>query len=340
MNSRWSRIKRGVRHSLLGLSLLLVGCSITTTPSTNTKSNLTIEVPENPVLYVQNQQLWLAGNAVEDTQQLPTLGGAVSNVAWVNDHQIIYTVAVSGRYQTWLQDFTTGQSRYLTDWRIVPEQLLASPNQAAITVLSDGALYVVALADGQRSRIHEGVVAQAWSPTGQQIVFTTTDGRLLLQDISFDFSLDTPLELLSGSVTAPVFLDEHTVAYEGQWEGHYTIVALDLINQTTTALTSLRFDATDANHTSIQPQLDGEQILYTRTDDTTNESNVWFIHRSKDAPKLILTKVEHPAWTQDPNLIYYKMGDALWRATSSGFNKVKVAESVAIFATPNYIVEL
>lgn len=319
---------------LVSVVLVLTGCGLPFSKDIVATPTVTVVIPEHPLLYVQNERLWLSDATGGNATQLSGVAGSVSTPAWIDQTNILYTVAVGEGYETWLEDLTTRKTIHLTDWKAKPTFLAVAPNHAAVVVLVEQELYVVALANSQRIRIHEAVLNAAWSPSSQQIIFTTQDGRLLLQDIGLDFTLDSPLVLLEQTIAAPLFLDDHTIAFEAIWEEQYTLLTLDLVTQVITPLTSLRFNSTASSTTSLSLQPDGEQILYTRLDDATQELNIWTLHRIKDAPKLILTKAHYPLWSTDSDNIYYLIENELWRSTNNGFDKTKIADSVTAVATP------
>lgn len=321
---------------LIVLLPLLAGCGLDYTKSSSIAPTppVALVIPDQPMLYVQNDLLWLSDGNADNATQLADVAGAMSTPAWIDETHILYTVAVGNVFETWMEDLVTRKTTHLTDWRTAPSHVTVAPNHAAITVLVEHELYVVALATGARARIHEAAIAEAWSPSSQQIVFTTQDGRLLSQDIGLNFTLDTPVTLLEQMVAAPLFLEEHIVVFEGAWEDYYTVLTLDIITKIITPLTSLRFSSADvtATHLSLQPT--GNQIVYTRSDDTTHELNVWMINREKDLSKLILTKAYQPLWSTDPNILYYFMDHNVWRSTTSGFDKIKILSSITALATP------
>ncbi|MFA5995386.1 MAG: hypothetical protein WCW27_06130 [Patescibacteria group bacterium] len=310
--------------------LIGTGCAGSLTLPNVPTEKLTL--PEAPVVYATTKQLLLNDNQINNSLTVPVLA------AWFDTEHILIVEKNQGTsYQIWKQNVINGERTFITSCAIQLQFLAVAPNQEALLLIAEQDLYVLPLVTTQLTRIHEGVLSAQWSLDSKRIVFNTTDNRLLLQQIGLEFKLDTPLVLLTETVASPIFLDERTLAYEGQWENMVTIIANDLITQETKPLTSLRFVQADANSV-VRLSPNSELLLYSRQDNNTGDNNIWVIHRNKDVPKLILTKANAPIWSKTNDRIYYFSAGALWQASDNGFDKIQLNQQALFVAAPTSLI--
>jgi len=310
------------RLACLALVIGLVGCSQVQPELT------TLVLPEHALLYSTTGQVWVSDPAAQSTQPIHTVPGDVQSAIWLHTSKaIVYVVKVNDYFQIWQQSLASSEQQpvLLVASHTLPEQLTVSANDHFLSYLEGDVVFVFDMTTLQRSRIYEGATAIAWSPTGRQFVVSTLDQRLLNYTYALDGTLAEPTTIVARAVAAPVFVNNHMVAFQGMVGEQYGLQLLDLTTQLVTTISSLRFDTSDATVRLVLAP-DAKTLLYTRPDDSSHFSTVWAIPLTQDVPQLILNNAKGLGWTTDSKNIYYQstVDQALYQATATGLNKMKL----------------
>lgn len=339
----------------VGALLLLVfitGCSSNTYSNkvSTTQSTAERSIPTNPVVFVRDGQV-IVSDATGETQQDITDDAYVHSAPiWLPDEEtIVYVTQINSHFELWKHNVRTNASELLIGLTNEPMQLAASPNGLYLLYIADDNLYVLDFETGLTERMYEGVLSASWSFDSKKIVYATTDTvsggqRLLLQEFGINGSLTDAVVLLDQAVVSPVFLNARTVLYEADWDGQYTVLALDLDTVTAEPFTSLRFNALDtAASILIEPA--GRRVLYSRHDDATEQSNVWMIDPSNTTTSLVLTNVAGAIWSSEAERIFYVdlqpdeenvLLPAVYSATAAGLQKQEVSANSHSVVSPVY----
>lgn len=311
----------------------LAGCSLTTT--NDQVNNQVFELAVDPIAYIQNDQVWLAdSDGTNQTQITNDSFSHFSPVWFPNKTSLLYGVNTGEYYELWMYDVTQSQSKFILATKQLPQEISVAPNSKYILYFEGDNLNLFDIESTSGIRLHEGAVDAAWSPDSKSILFTTNDQRVLLQDFSIKSELTDPKVVLEEDIRKPQFVDQNTIVYEGSVDNEVTLKEFDLVTQTSKPISSLRFSEFGATDIIIEP--DGKRALYIRPDEVTLLANIWLVHLSKDLPKLILTNVQTPIWSQLSDTIIYvdsviKENDTvvpvIYTATASGLNKTSVIEN-------------
>lgn len=322
-------VGRGFSWLMICLSscLWLVGCSQVIQPTTQLNQ---LDVPAQPVLHTTAGELWLTDEAGKQAQVITTQPGQVQAVTWLHDASaLVYVVQVGEYFQLWeLPVDQTVQEKLLFATHVLPEQMVVSPNNQWLTYFEGTNAFVVDLATGDRRRVYEDATGLAWSPTSRQFIVTTTDQRVLSYQYNVHSVLGDPTVVAAPVMQAPVFLNDHTIIFEGQVDSQFAIESFDLTTQITTPASSLRFSTSDATvRLTLSP--DKKQLLYSRVD------GVWVIDLSSGTPKRILSNAQGLAWTSDSRTVWYEFlpEQAIYQATSAGLNKTELFSNTTTLST-------
>lgn len=133
--------------------------------------------------YVQTDSLHLVGRdgSLVDTHEPATAPLAVVNTA---GDQVAYVQAVDDKVQVLLYTVTSGDNQPIMPLTVLPEAIFFTSTDTALAILADGQLYVYWLAQQRTRRVHEGVTAAYFLPSGQTIVYRTTTGVVLQRDLT------------------------------------------------------------------------------------------------------------------------------------------------------------
>lgn len=316
----------------------LAGCSLTTTKEQ--VNNRVFQLPVDPIAYIQNDQVWLAGSdGSVQTQITDDSFSHFSPVWFPNKTSLLYGVDTAEYYELWMYDVAQGLSKFILATKQLPQEISIAPNSKYILYFEGDNLNLFDIESTSGIRLHEGAVDAAWSPDSKSILFTTNDQRVLLQDFSIKSELTDPKVVLEEDIRKPQFVDQNTIVYEAKIDesgedNEVTLKEFDLVTQTSKPISSLRFSEFGATDIIIEPG--GKRALYIRPDEVTLLANIWLVHLSKDLPKLILTNVQTPVWSQLSDTIIYvdsviKGNDTvvpvIYTATASGLNKTSVIEN-------------
>lgn len=316
----------------------LAGCSLTTPE--NQVNNPVFQLPVDPIAYIQNDQVWLASSdGTSQTQITSDSFSHFSPVWFPNTTSLLYGVDSGDYYELWMYDVTQGQSKFILASKQQPQEISIAPNSKYLLYFEGDNLYLFDIESTSGIRLHEGAIDATWSPDSKSILFTTNDQRVLLQDFSIKSELTDPKVVLEEEIRKPQFVDQNTIVYEARINedginNEVTLKEFDLVTLESKPISSLRFSEFGATDIIIEP--DGKRALYIRPDDVTLLANIWLVHLSKDLPKLILTNVQTPIWSQLSDTIIYvdsavKENDTvvpvIYTATTSGLNKTSVIEN-------------
>lgn len=316
----------------------LAGCSLTAT--TNQVDNQDFQLPVDPIAYVHNDHIWLAGSDGSSQTQITNDTFIHFSPVWFpNKTSLIYGVNTGQYNELWMYDVARGQSKFILGTKKVPQHISIAPNNKYVLYFEGDSLYLFDIESASGIRLHEGAVDATWSPDSKSILFTTNDHRVLLQEFSIKSELTDPKVVLEEEIRKPQFVDQNTIVYEARIDedgvdNEVTLKEFDLVTQESKSISSLRFSEFGAIDIIIEPS--GKRALYIRPDDVTLLANIWLVHLSKDLPKLILTNVQRPIWSQLSDTIIYvdsaiKENDTvvpvIYTATASGLNKTRVIEN-------------
>ncbi len=326
-----------MRKWLLLLALAAcAGCSLSNNINNNQSTTSTVLsgqiLPANPIAYIQDDQVWVASSDGANQTQLTNDTFAHFSPVWFPDQtKLLYGVSTGKYNELWTYDLTQGQFEFVLATQLVPRTISISPNNQFILYFEGETLQLFDIESNSGIRLHEGAVDATWSPDSKSIVFTTNDNRVLLQDFSIKSELVDPTVLFEGEIRKPQFVDQNTIIYEGKIDEEVTLIEFDLVTSESKAISSLRFADFGAIAIIVEPN--GKRALYIRPDEVTLLSNIWLIHLSKDLPKLILTNVQTPIWTQLSDTIMYidstisdngEVIPVLYTATAAGLNKTEI----------------
>lgn len=293
------------------------------------------QFPDQAVAYVTDNHIWISNSDGTDARRLPAEHSQSElSPVWSADHtKLIYVAHTTEEFYE-IRFFmpATGQEITLIAGREQPFALQPSPNGTHLMYQVGTNLFVLDMETQERTRIHEGVQSAAWSFTGKQFVFATTDNRLLLQDYSLKGEFSDPVTVLEQAVSAPVFVKAHVLAFETAWDDEYTAVTYNMQTQELEPISNLRFTSLEpTTRLTLEPL--GTRLLYVRTDDITSLPNVWVIDTGHSEPQLILTNAAHAVWSEPQDHIYYvvEKNDAddnlvrtVYTATAAGLQKTEL----------------
>lgn len=133
--------------------------------------------------YVQADQLHVVerDGILVDTLQLATIPLAVVNYA---GDQVVYVQAVDDKFQVQLYSVNKAASQPIMPLTVAPTTIFFAAGDTALALLADDQLYVYLLAQQRTIRVHEGVTAAYFLPSGQSIVYRTTSGAVLQRDLT------------------------------------------------------------------------------------------------------------------------------------------------------------
>ncbi len=133
--------------------------------------------------YVQADQLHVVerDGTLVDTLQLATTPLAVVNYA---GDQVVYVQAVDDKFQVQLYSVSKAASQPFMPLTVAPTTMFFAAGDTALAILADDQLYVYLLAQQRTIRVHEGVTAAYFLPSGQSIVYRTTSGAVLQRDLT------------------------------------------------------------------------------------------------------------------------------------------------------------
>lgn len=300
-------------------------------------------IPISPILYIEDDSLWMADAVGNDAVNISQSSDDHFAPVWFpNEVEVAYGVVIDDYYELWNQDIQTGSSEFLVGTKELPHDLQVSPNNQYLMYFEADNLYMLDIEQKTRTRLYEGAISADWSPDGKQIVYLTSDNRLLLQDFKLDEDLSEPLLLLEQEVVSPIFIDTDLIAYETDWDGEYTVLALDLRSFEAEPITSLRFSSLQPS-SKLRLEPNGSRLMYIRQDDVTELPNAWVFHMESDAPKLILTNVYNAIWSAEENMIFYldstlinkdEIQTMIYSATDNGLSKTEIITGAHSVVTP------
>lgn len=312
---------------LVSVCFLLIGCAV----QPILQSSQSQVVPQYPIAYLHEQRLWLADHNNHDATPLTPMNASITTAAWMPQAKaIVYSMQRDHFYELWVQNVSSHQAVFIIATTAIPEQITISSNGNYLLYIAAGDLYFVDLNSKIQQRVASDVTQLAWSTSSKQFAYVLTSGQLNIQTLGPKGKLPDPLLLSMQAVSAPLFLDNQTLAFEGSWENQYAILTMDLSTQKIQPLTSLRFPHLSSN-SSLVLQSQAKLLLYSRDD------SVWVFSRSGDQPQLILTKSINTIWGSAPNELYYltKTTEAqsepdLYQASAKGFNITKIGSATAV----------
>lgn len=94
-----------------------------------------------------------------------------------NQSNALYTVKLGDHYQLMFHD------QPIAPLPAEPSQITFSSDPDLALLIVDEALYLVALQPARLTRVYEGVSRAEFSDSNRRVLFTTTDGRQLSQDL-------------------------------------------------------------------------------------------------------------------------------------------------------------
>lgn len=331
--------------SIFIIGLFFTGCTISSDFSLDRLSTTQFKdqsggVFEHPIVYANNNGIWISESDGENALQITPQDDKIYFApAWFDDNQhIVYAAEIDDYAEIWLYDFQNQQADFIIGIHGRPKNIIVAPNHQYATYFIDDDLYVLNLTAKTVQRLHESAKDATWSPDAKQIVYTTSDKQLLSQDFTITGELRKPTVLLSQTLTAPVFINKDTIVYEAEWEGEYTLLALDLHSLTAHPLTGLRFK-NQTEEVTLHLEPNGKRLLYIRPNEVTLLPDVWLIHIDLDAPKLLLSEVHEAIWSDQADVLYYvnstinqekKVVYTIFSATDNGLNKSEITQGHAV----------
>lgn len=146
--------------------------------------------------YVQADQLHLVDRdgTLVDTVQSASAPLAVVNYA---GDQVVYVQAVTDKFQLMQYDVATTQTTAIMPLVTKPTTMSFSAEDASLLLITDGQLYTYLFPQQRSLRVHEGVTAAYFLPSGKSIVYLTTAGATLQRDLT-----------VSGELTAATTVTE------------------------------------------------------------------------------------------------------------------------------------
>ena len=98
--------------------------------------------------------------------------------------QVVYVQAVDDKFQVQLYSVSKAASQPIMPLTVAPTTMFFAAGDTALAILADDQLYVYLLAQQRTIRVHEGVTAAYFLPSGQSIVYRTTSGAVLQRDLT------------------------------------------------------------------------------------------------------------------------------------------------------------
>lgn len=139
-------------------------------------------------------QLVLRDGTMIDTEQPAAQSTAV--VSYAGD-QVVYVQAVTDKFQLMHYDVATAQTTAIMPLVAKPTTMSFSATDASLLLITDGQLYTYLFPQQRSLRVHEGVTAAYFLPSGKSIVYLTTTGATLQRDLT-----------VSGELTAATTVTE------------------------------------------------------------------------------------------------------------------------------------
>lgn len=323
---RWSGASLGV-----SLLLTVVGCVVE--PTAPLAVGLTEPVE---LAYVLNDMVWVYDAKTEQHQAISVTSSSTNGASaalpallpggvGVIFEQVIGAQTTQPYNELWRYTLSTQTSDLLATHQTPITALRIAPNGQYVCYLVDETLYLTDLTTATTNRLHEGVVAVAWSPNSRRIVYATTDERVLVREFDVAGQLTEPEVLLEQAATALTFVDNHQLLLVGPHVNEYAVLLYNLNTTALTPVTSLRFNAPSSAAEKLWFDAKAERILYQRSD--TNDAGVaqpmvWLLYLKKDVAKQLFTDGSDAIWSNIENEIYYQTLNppAIVQSSSTGLN--------------------